>query len=208
MALSKISSGLEATLRRLYIYCELVGPPKVLYMVMPRPVSIEIPVKRSMTDPLVGVTDIERYLTFLGKLPTITTEEVFLFKKISEVLIGLSENESYQLYQFEKGTAFLQTLCRLHNIELRWTPNLSATAIEYYAKYFSLFLRENDFMRQTCLGVGKALDFSGDGSVGDETQGVIANLMLDGKPGEFSLDATKKQLVENLEFKRTTLEEK
>lgn len=194
IGLSRVHTGYAALVRRLYTFCETYGPPRRLFVVLPRPVCMEIPIRGT----LVNVTERERYVKFLYKVNKLTESEFNLCMQAVEFARSHQDNPDYQLYQFEQSSAFLKTLCQAHKIKLQWTPNLSATAVDYYARWIELFLKDNQFMRERCVGVAPVKDFASDGSTGLLTQDSIAETMLSSmRP---SLNTLKAQAEANLAF--------
>jgi len=197
IALSRIHSGVDALIRRLNSYCIKYGPPKKIFLVLPRPVCMEIPIRGT----LVNVTERSNYVDYLMKINRITPEEHTMCMKAVDFARSQQDSVEYQTYQFEKSAAFLKMICDCHKIEMKWTPNLSATAVDYYNRWMEVFLRQVPYMEDTCAGVGEVKDFatSDDGSTGLLTQASIADVLLSSK-GLNTLDSIKSQLTKNQNF--------
>lgn len=196
IALSRISTGLDAMQRRLFAYCQQYGPPNTVYAVLPRPLSIEIPIRGTLTDPLANVSDREKYVDYLSTNGLITPSEYGTCLSMIELARKLQNNVPYNVYKFEQASAFLQMMCERYSMEFVWVPNVSATAIDYYGRYLETLLRHVPFLSRTCLGVPKAVDFSKDGSAGQQTQKEIADTLMRKSPmskqeREANLEANK-----------------
>jgi hypothetical protein len=70
IGLSRIHTGVMALLRRLSAYCAKYGPPKKLFIVFPRPVCMEIPIRGT----LINVTERSNYVDYLLKLNLLTPD--------------------------------------------------------------------------------------------------------------------------------------
>lgn len=173
IALGKMTAGFMSFPRRLNAFCEKYGAPQKLYMVVPRPVAIEIPLYNGS---IVSVSNRIGFPNYLLKHGEISNEDHALLSNASQFCQSQLHNEYYQLYQFEETTAFLKLLCKHYNIELKWTLNLSASAIAYYQKYFSTFINSCPYMAETFAGIALAKDFSFDGSMGNLSQHQIFKL--------------------------------
>jgi hypothetical protein len=197
IALSRIHSGTDALTRRLNAYCVKYGAPKKIFVVLPRPVCLEIPVRGT----LVNVTERPNYVDYLLKINRITPSEHTMCMKAVEFSRSQQDSVEYQTYQFERIGTMLRLLCRNYDIEMRWTPNLSATAVDYYARWMDVFLRQMSFMADTCAGVGVLRDFATpeDGSTGLLTQASIAEVLMS-SDGRNSLEAINAQLTSNHHF--------
>lgn len=199
IALSRIHSGADALLRRLNAYCVKYGPPKRIFVVLPRPVCMEIPVRGT----LVNVTERSNYVDYLLKINKLTPAEHAMCMKAVEFSRSQQDSVEYQTYQFERIATVLQLLCKNYGIQMRWTPNLSATAVDYYNRWMDVFLRQVPYMAKTCAGVGVLRDFATpeDGSTGLLTQESIADVLLSAERN--SLESINAQLSANHYMLRT-----
>lgn len=177
IAIGKMYSGFHAVVRRLYTYCEKYGPPSRLMMVIPRPVAAELP----MNGKLLSVSERERWIKFLVRNNKIDAEEAEAMNIARKFYQSQQDNLEYQLYQFQSNAAFLQMIVERHNIDFYWTPNLSATAVDYYAKWFEPLISATPFLAKTCVGVAHLSNFSEDGSMGSNTQANVTGLFLRGR---------------------------
>jgi hypothetical protein len=174
IGLSRVHSGYDALLRRLHSYCKTYGPPKKLFAVIPRPVCVEIPIRGT----LVNVTEREQYLGYLVHINALAPFEYAQCLKAMELARSQQDNPDYQLYHFEKSSAFLESICERYGIELKWTPNVSSTAVDYYYRWLELFLKNCPWMAERFTGVAAVSDFAPDGSTGAETQASIADVLM------------------------------
>jgi transcription elongation factor Elf1 len=158
---------------------------------------MEIPVRGT----LVNVTERPNYVDYLLKINRITPAEHTMCMKAVEFSRSQQDSVEYQTYQFERIAMVLRLLCKNYGIEMRWTPNLSATAVDYYNRWMDVFLRQVSFMADTCAGVGVLRDFATpeDGSTGLLTQASIAEVLMS-SDGRNSLEAINAQLTANHNF--------
>lgn len=194
IALGKVSSGFRAFPRRLLTYCEKYGPPKVLYMGMPRQVNIEIPLS---TGQIVGVSNRESYPHWLFNRGKIIKEDLELLLGAVNFCKSQINNDLYQLYLFEETAAFMKIICTYYDIELKWTLNLSAAAIMYYDKFLMQFLEASPFMKRGFVGVATAKDFAFEGSMGDLGHVELCNRFIN---PDTDYDRTIQTLKANVEF--------
>ena len=199
IGLSRVHSAMGAAVRRLYAYCEKFGPPKKVFLVMPRPVCIEIPIRGT----LVNISERNQYPEYLARIGLITQSELESCLKFVEFSRTQKDNPEYHLYRFEEIGAFLKLICERYQIEFSWTPNLAVAAVDYFSRWLPLFLENDSFMAKTCVGVAEVVDFAADASTGQKTQSTIADLFLSSDEPhtmdriKAQLDANKRYLVVN-----------
>jgi uncharacterized membrane-anchored protein YhcB (DUF1043 family) len=180
--------------RRLLAYCETYGAPERIFVVLPRPVCVEIP----LGGKLVNISEREKFIHFLSRNGKITEAEGRVAAKSADYLRAQLDNPDHQLYHFEKCAAMLKLICKAYNIELLWTPNLAASAVIYYGRWLELFLKDNEFMRNTCVGVTKLEELTLDGAAGDKAQTAFAEKLLNNQ--RYSLEQMVAQTQENLKW--------
>jgi hypothetical protein len=173
IALAKMTAGFMSMPRRILTYCEKFGPPEQIYAVVPRPVSIEIPISNGK---IVSVSNREGLVHWLQTHNKLTESDYTLLMAASVFAQSQMQNFNYQVYQFEQSAAFIKVICKLYDIQFNWTINLSSSAIPYYSKYLLTCLNSSQFMKDTFKGVALAADFSFDGSMGNKSQLQIYNL--------------------------------
>ncbi len=175
IALSRINTGADAMVRRLTGYCEQFGPPKKLYAVLPRASGIEVPIKGT----LVSIGAHSLFIDYLLKIDRIDEAEHKTLLKAVEFFKTQQDSAEYHLYKFEQSSAMLRMICERYGIELRWTPNISATGNDYFNRWMPLFLREVPWMASTCMGTGQLIDFAqeDDNSIGVKTQSSVAAVL-------------------------------
>ena len=167
IALAKMTAGFMSMPRRLLTFCEKFGAPKQVFAVIPRPVSIEVPL---LNGEIVSVSNREGFAHYLKKHKRVNELDYDLLIAASSFATSQFKNEFYQLYQFEQSATFLKLICQCYEIEFNWTLNLSSSAIPYYEKFFTTFMENCSFMNSTFRGLGLAKDFSFDGSMGNQSQ--------------------------------------
>lgn len=167
IALAKMTAGFISVPRRLLTFCEKYGAPEQLFMVVPRPVAIEIPI---LSGELVSVSNRASFPNYLLKHERINSDDHALLISASNFCQSQMKNDNYQIYQFEQTASFINLICKHYNIKLKWTLNLSASAIAYYNKFFIPFMENCPYMMESFAGAALAKDFSFDGSMGNESQ--------------------------------------
>lgn len=198
IALAKMSAGFVSFPRRLFTFCEKYGAPEYLYMVVPRPVAIEIPLSNGQ---IVSVSNRIGFPNWLQRHNVINEQEYSLLHAASTFCDSQLDNYNYQLYQFEQSASFIKLLCQQYNIKFKWTINLSSSAIPYYAKRLLPFLEHCQYMKSTFIGVARSMDFGFDGSMGDESQYQISNLFINA--GSVDFDDVVFTLNRNVDFALT-----
>jgi hypothetical protein len=196
IALGKVHISFISVVRRLYTFCKKYGPPKQVFIVVPRPAALEIPL---YDNTLINLSERNPLPKFLHKFGKIGVDELKMTDQVVNFVKSQSNSTSYHLYQFEHASAFLETICERYGIELRWTPNLSVSAVSYYAEYFPTFMEENDFMRSTCAGIALLEDFAFDGSMGMKSQHRVCELFMKNS-GEVNMDLALRNATQNINF--------
>jgi hypothetical protein len=176
ISLAKSTAGFMSFPRRLITYCEKYGAPKHVYAVVPRPVSVEVPLSEGN---VVSVSNRVGFPNYLFKRSALNDLDYSTLREASKFYQSQINNIYYQLYQFEQTASFLSLICRFYNIDFKWTLNLSSSAIAYYNKYLIEFFKHSLFMKQTFVGLASAVDFTFDGSMGEGSQDTVYRLFKD-----------------------------
>jgi hypothetical protein len=194
ISMGRMHTACQALVRRLNGFCDTYGPPKEVYIVLPRPVCLEVPI-RGM---LVNVAERSRYVNFLVRSNKITNDERQTLMKAVNFNRSQKDNPDYQMYIFEQVATTLKLLAKAYNIKVRWTVNLAAPATVYYAQWLEMFLHNNQFMRETFVGVAEMGNLTQDGCAGALTQANLAyKLLADERE---TIEQSIKQARENVEI--------
>ena len=81
----------------------------------------------------------------------------------------MSRNTYNNLYILEERFAFIETLCKLHNIKLHWSFNPSANSINALYANLKAFENISDFMKDSFVGLPEIKDLMPDTSIGPNT---------------------------------------
>ena len=165
IAIGSSAAGLPSTIRRLYSYIQIYGPPKKLYLSVARFEGYEYVNKSGLCYNVNSRAGTPR---FLKKRNLLTNEEFNIWNLQTDVykqMYNIHNNE----YLLEERFAFIETLCRLHNIELKWTFNLSDACIVALYKNISIFKNISNFMKESFVGLVEIKDNMQDRSMGIET---------------------------------------
>lgn len=173
IAMSRLVTGCDAILRRLNAFCQKYGAPEEVYVVLPRVSVQEVTIDGGR---VLSVCERVRYANWLHRHGIIDERSKDKATKYMEFARSVRDDGEYQLYHLEHFAMVMSLLQKVYGFKFYWTPNLSSTAIDYYAKWMELFLSNNEFMLRTCVGVGHAVDFTFDGSAGMGSQANMAAL--------------------------------
>ena len=195
IALSRINTGGDSLIRRLSGYIEQYGAPKKLYIVLPRITGVEVPIRGC----LITVGADRLFSDYLLKIGRINPDEHAKCIAATEFFKTQQYDKDFQLYKFEQFSMMLRMICERYDIEMKWTPNLSVTGVDYYNMWGELFLNEIPWMAQTCAGVGQMVDFASDsdGSAGVQSQVAMANILQE---PQNNLTSILQQLEDNQKY--------
>lgn len=195
IALSRMNTGADALVRRLNGYCEQYGPPKKAYIVLPRTLSIEVPIRGC----LVSVSESTTMNDYLLRIGRLNPDEHKMCIAAAEFFRTQQYNQEFHVYRFEEVFAMLRAICERHNIEMRWTPNLAIGSSDYFKQWMEAFLTAVPWAAQTCAGVGELKDFAQpeDGSAGVGSQASMASVLMG---PQSDLNAILAQLEANHKF--------
>lgn len=166
IALGTLSSGLSSMIRRLYAYIQNFGAPQVIYLTIPRFDSYEFVNKSGKcysVSTRSGTADFSRTNNMIND------EEHITWMKQLDAIKSLSNKENNK-YIIEERFAFLETLCRLHNITLKWSFNPSDAGIKMLHLNVESFRDISSFMKQSFVGLPLAKDHLPNRTIGPETQ--------------------------------------
>ena len=174
IALGTTASSVPTMIRRLYAYIQNFGAPKEVYMTIPRFDSYEYVNDEGMCYSVstnMWVADHVRNHNIL----TQPDYDKWVGRLNAQKLAQNSHNIKYAL---EERFAFIETICKLHNIKLHWTFNPTALSIQVLFENISIFENISDFMKKSFVGVPTVKDMLRDNSIGPETQMEIANKFM------------------------------
>jgi len=151
VALGTTGSGVPSMVRRLYAYIQNHGAPKNLYMLIPRFDGYEFVntegkcynVSSRFSTPfychendMVNSYDLQTW-----------TQQLYTVRK--------TNNKNNIRYIVEERFAFIETLCKLHNINLKWSFNLSDMSIRILHQNLDIFENISDFMKNSFVGLAE-----------------------------------------------------
>lgn len=194
IALGTKSSSVPSMVRRLYSYIQNFGAPKEVYMTLPRFDSYEY-----VNDEGICYTaSTNNALANLARKYDIVTEEDYV-KWVGRLEAHKLAQNSYNIqYTLEERFAFIETICKLHDINLHWTFNPTSLSIEVLYQNISCFENITDFMKESFVGIPKIKDMLRDYSIGPETQMEILNKFIN--PETWNYDNFCVQAKDNYEW--------
>jgi len=174
IALGTKSSSVPSMIRRLYAYIQNFGAPKEVYMTMPRFDSYEY-----VNDEGICYTaSTNTVLADLARKHNIVTQSDY-DKWVGRLQANKAAQNSYNIqYTLEERFAFIETICKLHNINLHWTFNPTSLSIEVLYQNLSCFENITDFMKESFVGIPEIKDMLRDYSIGPLTQEEIYNKFI------------------------------
>jgi len=194
IALGVTSGGLPTIVRKLYAYIQNFGAPKTVYLTIPRFEGYEYVSKSGKCyNASSSVVTVE----FALAQQIVTTDEATIWLhqlKSNE----LNRNIYNNLYILEERFAFIETLCKLHNIKLQWTFNPSANSINALYDNLAAFEHISAFMKESFVGLPKIKDHMPDTSIGPDTHLELYNKFMN--PDSWDYEALCKQATYNYEW--------
>lgn len=151
IALGSTGTGVPTMIRRLYAYIQKHGAPKYLYMIIPRFDGYEFV---NTDNKCYNVSS--RFSTpfFCEKNNMISQHDLNVWVQQLHA-IKKTNNKNNIRYVVEERFAFIETLCKLHNINLKWTFNLSDMSIRVLYENLSTFENISDFMKESFVGLAE-----------------------------------------------------
>lgn len=152
IALGSTGVGLPTMVRRLYAYIQNHGAPKNLYMLVPRFDGYEFVntdskcynVSSRFSTPffcernnMISLYDLNNWV-----------QQLKAAKK--------TNNKNNILYVVEERFAFIETLCKLHDINLKWSFNLSDMSIRVLYENLSIFENMSNYMKESFVGLAES----------------------------------------------------
>ena len=181
IALGVTAGGLPTIVRKLYSYISNFGAPKTVYLTIPRFEGYEYVNKSGKC---YNASSSIKTVNFSLNQGIINEEEssTWLSQLDSNERI---RNQHNNLYILEERFAFIETLCKLHNINLRWTFNPSGPSIDALYHNLSAFENISTFMKDSFVGLPKVKDHMLDNSIGSDTQLELYHRFINPVPWDY-----------------------
>lgn len=186
IALATVGSGLPSMVRRLYSYIQNFGAPKLIYMTVPRFDGHEFVNKSGKC---YNVSSRIGSANYCKKVNLIDDEElaVWLAQLAANRRLNNPHNTQYIL---EERFAFIETLCKAHNMKLKWTFNPSDAGIAVLYRNLPVIEHISDFMKASFVGIPEIKDQLFDRTIGPETHLEIYNKFIGVDSWDFSKIST------------------
>jgi len=195
IALGSSGTGVPTMVRRLYAYIQNHGAPKNLYMIIPRFDGYEFV---NTDNKCYNVSS--RFSTpfFCEKNNMISQQDLNTW--IQQLhSIKKTNNKNNIRYIVEERFAFIETLCKLHNINLKWSFNLSDMSIRVLYENLSIFENMSDYMKESFVGLAEVKGHNPyDTSMDVNSHIEIYNKFMN--PDQWDFDKFSKQAHHNYEF--------
>lgn len=195
IALGSTGTGVPTMIRRLYAYIQNHGAPKNLYMVIPRFDGYEFV---NTDNKCYNVSS--RYTTpyFCENNKMISTDNLNIWLR-QLYCVTETNNKNNIRYIVEERFAFIETLCRLHNINLKWSFNLTDMSIRVLYDNLSIFENMSDYMKKSFVGLAEVKGHNSyDSSMDVNSHIEIYNKFMN--PDQWDFDKIFKQAQINYEF--------
>jgi hypothetical protein len=194
IALGVTAGGLPTIVRKLYAYISNFGAPKTVYLTIPRFEGYEYVNKSGKC---YNASSSIKTVKFSLDQQIINEDEAdtWLHQLKSNELNRNIHNNRYIL---EERFAFIETLCKLHKINLKWTFNPSGPSIDALYNNLEIFDNISTFMKDSFVGLPIVKDHMIDNSIGPSTQLEIYYKFIN--PTGWDYDAFCKQAIYNYEW--------
>ena len=187
IALGTVASGLPSMVRRLYAYIQNFGAPKYLYMTVPRFDGYEYVNKSGKC---YNVSSRVGSAKFCRRCDFIDEDELNVWLMQLESNKRLNNIHNMQ-YMIEERFAFIETLCKAHNIELKWTFNPSDAAIVVLYKNLPAIKDISKFMKDSFVGLPIAKDHVFDRSIDWRTHREVCDKFLNRETWDYDVLCSK-----------------
>ena len=182
IALGTKSSSVPTLIRRLYAYIQNFGAPKEVYLTIPRFDSYEYVNDEGVC--YTASTNITlANLAFKYNIVTQNDYEKWVGRLNAQKAAQNAHNIQYVI---EERFAFLETICKLHDINLHWTFNPTSLSIEVLYENLTCFENISNFMKESFVGLPTIKDMLRDYSIGPKTQMEIVNKFMTPEPWNYS----------------------
>ena len=187
IALGTVASGLPSMVRRLYAYIQNFGAPKYLYMTVPRFDGYEYVNKSGKC---YNVSSRVGSAKFCKSADIVDDDELNTWIMQLNANRGLNNIHNMQ-YMIEERFAFIETLCKAHNIELKWTFNPSDAAVYVLKNNVSIFENISKFMKDSFVGLPSVKDHVFDRSIGIQTHREVCDKFLNRETWDYDVLCSK-----------------
>lgn len=198
IALGTIGSGLPTMVRRLYSYIENYGAPTYLYMTVPRFDGYEFV---NTSGKCYNVSSRRGSAYFSKKNNLVNEAELLTWITQLDANKQLNNPHNTQ-YMLEERFAFVETLCKYNNIQLKWTFNPTDAATVVLHNNLKAVDKISNYMKETFVGLAQIKDHGRDRSIGPETHSEIYNKFIGHETWNF--DILCKQADLNLNWMHST----
>lgn len=194
IVLGVTAGGLPTIVRKLYAYILNFGAPKTVYLTVPRFEGYEYVNKSGKC---YNASSSIKTVEFSLEQQLINEEEatVWLHQLKSN---ELNRNTYNNLYILQERFAFIETICKLHNINLKWTINPSGPAIDALYHNLKAFEDISSFMKNSFVGLPEVKDHMVDNSIGPKTQLEMYDRFIN--PINWDYDVFCKQAIYNYQW--------
>jgi hypothetical protein len=171
IAMGSLSSCFPSSIRRLYSFIQNFGAPELVYLSLARFDSYEYVNKSGKCYSLSsrkGTAD------FCKNNNMIDDEEHIIWTKQIEATTQLS-NKHNNRYILEEKFTFLEMICKVYNIKLKWTFNPTDACIKVLYHNLELFEDISPFMKESFVGSPLAKDHLPNRTIGLETHKELYN---------------------------------
>ena len=181
ISLGTVGSGVPSMVRRLYSYIQNFGAPKYLYMTIPRFDGYEFVNKSGKC---YNVSTRMNTAKFLKTSNFIDDEEFEIWK--SQLIVNKQlMNKNNTIYILEERFAFIETICKAYDIDLKWSFNLSDGSVIVLYRNIDIFQNISDFMKKSFVGLAKIEDQVYDRSMGEHSHRSVYNVFNKPLPWDF-----------------------
>jgi len=149
ITLGTTGSGVPTMLRRLSSFIQKYGPPKYLYVMIPRFDGYEFVDEQGSC---YNVSS--RYSTpyFSKKHNLINQSTLKVWNQQLDTVIK-TNNKNNIRYLVEEKFFYLETICKCYNINLKWSFNLTDMSIRVLYNNIDIFSNMSEYMKETFVGL-------------------------------------------------------
>lgn len=202
IALGTVASGVPTMVRRLYAYIQNFGAPEYIYMTIPRFDGYEYVNKSGKC---YNVSSRVGSAKFCHRAGMVDDDELDTWMTQLDANRKLNNPNNIR-YMLEERFAFIETMCKAHNIKLKWTFNLSDASILVLHENLPIFKDLSKFMQDSFVGLAPVIDHLYDRSIGRGTHHEIYRRFTE----EYHWDYDKlcEQSASNFEWLKNTYSDK
>lgn len=195
IALGSIGVGLPTMVRRLFSYIENYGPPKHLYMTVPRFDGYEFVLESGKC---YNASTRSKSASYMHSVGGVTDKEY----EIWQAQLSTNKKALHKLqiqYMLEERFSFIETICKLHQIDLKWSFNLSDASIITLFNNLETIRNISTFMQKSFVGLAPIMDIEEeDHTIGPLTHSEIFNKFTN--PSVWDFEDTNRQSLANINW--------